>query len=99
MVFREEKVHKSIKFLRSSWTVARNGDVEKWGCWCRALPWRWFPPHLLLCCSMKDIPALKGEEITFLVSVSCMRRKRMEAFVKSWRRERRRANSDESSEN
>jgi hypothetical protein len=32
---------------------------------------------------MKDILALKGEEITSLVGVSCMRRKKMEAFVKS----------------
>jgi hypothetical protein len=32
---------------------------------------------------MKDILALKGEEITFLVGVSYMKRRRMKAFVKS----------------
>jgi hypothetical protein len=30
---------------------------------------------------------LKGEEITFLVGVSCMRRKRIEAFVKNFEEE------------
>jgi hypothetical protein len=43
----------------------------------RALPWRWFSPHLLLCCSTKDILALKGEKITFLIGVLCMKREKM----------------------
>jgi hypothetical protein len=32
----------------------------------------------------EEYTALKGEEITSLVGVSCIRRKRMEAFVKSF---------------
>jgi hypothetical protein len=36
---------------------------------------------------VKDIPALKSEEITFLVDVSCMRRRRMGVFVKSFKEE------------
>jgi hypothetical protein len=36
-------------------------------------------PHLLLYCSTKDIPALKGErEFTFLVGVLCMKRRKIE---------------------
>jgi hypothetical protein len=37
---------------------------------------------------MKNIPALKGEEITSLIGVLCMRRRRMEAFVKSFKEEK-----------
>jgi hypothetical protein len=33
---------------------------------------------------VKDIPVLKGEEITSFIGVLCMRRKRMGAFVKSF---------------
>jgi hypothetical protein len=37
---------------------------------------------------MKDIPALKSEEITFLVSVSCMKRRKMEALFESFLEEK-----------
>jgi uncharacterized protein YdaU (DUF1376 family) len=35
----------------------------------------------------KGIPALKGKKITSLVGVSCMRKRRIEAFVKSFEEE------------
>jgi hypothetical protein len=59
--------------------VVEDGIVE-----CRALPWRWFSPYLLFCYFVKDILALKNEKITFLVGVSCMKRRKMEALFKSF---------------
>jgi hypothetical protein len=37
---------------------------------------------------MKNIPALKGEEITSLVGVSCMKRRRMGAFIKNFKKKK-----------
>jgi hypothetical protein len=43
-----------------------------------------FLPFLLLCCFVKDILALKGEEITSLIGVSCMKRKKIKALYESF---------------
>jgi hypothetical protein len=36
---------------------------------------------------VKNIPVLKGEKISSFIGVSCMRRRRMEAFEKSFKEE------------
>jgi hypothetical protein len=76
----EIKVHKSINYLRSSWTVVRNGFVDA--------------KHNLESSSFLSLTSLlfyKGytsfegcKKITFLVGVSCMRRKKMKALDESF---------------
>jgi hypothetical protein len=73
-----------LKYLRSSWTIVKNVVVEDGVVGCRVLPWRWFSSHLLLYCFMKDIPVLKGKKITFLIGVSCMKKRKIEALFESF---------------
>jgi hypothetical protein len=76
----EIEVHKSINYLRSSWTITRNRFIDA--------------EHNLEGGSLfsltsllfhKEYTSFKGcEKITSLVGVSCMRRKKMKALGESF---------------
>jgi hypothetical protein len=76
----KKKMYISLLKVYSLQGLLPDRVVERWGLLMQNITLEGFSPHLLHCYSVKDIPALKGEEITFLVGVSCMKREKMKAL-------------------
>jgi hypothetical protein len=55
---------------------------------CRALPWRWFSPSTYFSAVSQRICSIEEcKEITSLIGVLCMKRRKMKALFKSFLKE------------